>query len=92
MDKTGKVTTYINQRGENKGMIPRWLSAGVTHQGMGANIGDNRQDVAFGRIFGDNARADVSTQPSPPPLSSLSSLPPTRTTEKFFPPECFPSC
>ena len=60
MDDTGKVTTYINQRGEGKGMVPRWLSAGVTHAGMGSFIGEDRDLVTFGRIFGDNGRADVS--------------------------------
>lgn len=64
MDKTGKVTTYINQRGDDKGMIPRWLPAGQTHQGMGEDIGENREHVTFGRIFGDNGRADVSTADS----------------------------
>lgn len=60
MDKTGKVTTYINQRGEGKGMVPRWLVAGQAHLGLGVNIGEDRERVTFGRIFGDNGRADVS--------------------------------
>ncbi|ROT40793.1 hypothetical protein SODALDRAFT_105063 [Sodiomyces alkalinus F11] len=58
MDEHGRVTTWINQRGSDKGMIPRWLDAGVTHQGMGTNIGIDRHQIAFGRIFGDNGRAD----------------------------------
>ncbi|KFX87900.1 hypothetical protein V490_07963 [Pseudogymnoascus sp. VKM F-3557] len=58
MDTKGKVTTYINQRGGNKGMIPKWLPAGVTHVGMGVDIGDKREHVTFGRIFGDNGRQD----------------------------------
>lgn len=61
MDEQGKVTTYINQRGDGKGMIPRWLSAGQTHLGMGVGIGEKREHVTFGRIFGDNGRADVRT-------------------------------
>ena len=64
MDKTGKVTTYINQRGDDKSMIPRWLPAGQTHLGMGEDIGENREHATFGRIFGDNGRADVSTAKS----------------------------
>jgi hypothetical protein len=60
MDEMGRVTTYINQRGEDKGMVPRWVEAGVTHQGMGVDIGADRSGVTFGRIFGDNGRADVS--------------------------------
>lgn len=64
MDQTGKVTTYINQRGDDKTMIPRWLKAGVTHAGMGQSIGADRSGVVFGRIFGDNSRADVSIRPS----------------------------
>ena len=53
------VTTYINQRGGDKSMIPSWLDAGVTHAGMGVDIGDDRRKVIFGRIFGDNGRVDV---------------------------------
>lgn len=60
MDTKGKVTTYINQRGRTKGMIPKWLPAGVTHGGMGVDIGDKREHVTFCRIFGDNGRHDVS--------------------------------
>ena len=62
MDKTGKTTTYINQRGEGKGMVPRWLPAGQTHLGVGVDIGEDREHVTFGRIFGDNGRADVSIE------------------------------
>jgi hypothetical protein len=59
IDKQGKVTTYINQRDGTKGMIPKWLPAGDTHAGMGTDIGDKREHVTFGRIFGDNGRNDV---------------------------------
>ncbi|RYP05273.1 hypothetical protein DL764_003934 [Monosporascus ibericus] len=58
MDTKGKVTTYINQRDGTKGMIPKWLPAGDTHFGMGVDIGDKREHVTFGRIFGDNGRHD----------------------------------
>ena len=54
MDTYGRVTTYINQRGSGKGMRPSWLIAdndGVTHGGMGEDIGDNREHVRFGRLW-----------------------------------------
>lgn len=61
LSKTGKVTTYINQRDEGKGMVPRWVDAGVTHAGMGDDVGDHREYIQFGRIFGGPAaRHDVS--------------------------------
>ncbi|PVH89001.1 carbohydrate esterase family 3 protein [Cadophora sp. DSE1049] len=52
----GAVTTYINQRGEGKGLAPRWLSAGVTHSGVGEDVGDTRFRVQFGRIYGSGRR------------------------------------
>lgn len=61
LSEKGEVTTYINQRGEGKGMVPRWVDTGVTHPGMDDDIGDNREYVQFGRIFGGPAaRHDVS--------------------------------
>lgn len=59
MSTQGTVTTYINQRGEGKGLAPRWLAAGVTHAGAGEDIGDTRSRVQFGRICG-SGRRDVS--------------------------------
>ncbi|KAG9249745.1 uncharacterized protein F5Z01DRAFT_631089, partial [Emericellopsis atlantica] len=54
MSTTGRVTTWINQRGSGKGMVPSWLKAGndgITHGGMGTDIGDNREHVRFGRLW-----------------------------------------
>lgn len=58
MDENGQVTTYINQRGNDKSLKPSWLSAGVTHGGMGTK-GRGRQYVFFGRLY-DSGRQDVS--------------------------------
>lgn len=61
MDEEGRVTTYINQRGVSKTMIPYWYKAsndGVTHTGMGKDVGEDRRQVIFGRLFG-SGRADV---------------------------------
>ncbi len=53
----GQVTTWVNQRGEEKGMVPRWLAAGVTHAG-GFNVydGESRNNIQFGRVFGSGRR------------------------------------
>ncbi|KAM7185430.1 hypothetical protein V8F20_011802 [Naviculisporaceae sp. PSN 640] len=55
LDDTGKVTTYINQRGAEKGMVPFWDEAGVTHGGMG--VAGARSQIRFARIYG-SGRAD----------------------------------
>lgn len=52
----GTVTTYINQRGEGKGLAPRWLPAGVTHSGASEDVGDTRFRVHFGRVYGSGRR------------------------------------
>ncbi|SPN96523.1 related to acetylxylan esterase [Cephalotrichum gorgonifer] len=52
MDKEGQVSTYINQRGVSKTLIPSWRDAGVTHLGVHENIGDHREYIQFGRLFG----------------------------------------
>ncbi|KAK4455138.1 hypothetical protein QBC34DRAFT_445431 [Podospora aff. communis PSN243] len=52
---TGQVTTFINQRGQTKGLKPNWVSAGVTHAGMGE--AGARSQIRFGRLYGTN-RAD----------------------------------
>ncbi|PVH96898.1 carbohydrate esterase family 3 protein, partial [Periconia macrospinosa] len=54
VDNTGKVTTYINQRGYDKSLVPLWLEAGVTHQGMGSTVG--REKIHFGRLYGSGRR------------------------------------
>ena len=42
-------------------MVPRWVDTGVTHEGVGDDIGDNRDYIQFGRLFGGPAaRHDVS--------------------------------
>ncbi|GAB1203896.1 hypothetical protein APSETT445_002538 [Aspergillus pseudonomiae] len=49
LDDKGKVTTYINNRGTGKNLIPDWREAGVTHAGMGVNGAKNR--IKFGRVY-----------------------------------------
>jgi hypothetical protein len=74
LDDTGRVTTYINQRGQGDGMIPHWDSVGVTHGGMGE--AGARSQIRFARLY-DSGRADVSDLPelsvsealSPEPLN-----------------------
>ncbi|KPM39384.1 hypothetical protein AK830_g7215 [Neonectria ditissima] len=58
LDEQGKVTTYINQRGDGKGMVPHWLETGVTHGGMGEDT-EGRENIIFGRLY-DSGRRDVS--------------------------------
>ncbi|KAF7589874.1 hypothetical protein BBP40_003586 [Aspergillus hancockii] len=49
LDDKGKVTTYINNRGTGKSLVPDWHSAGVTHAGMGTDGAKNR--IKFGRVY-----------------------------------------
>ena len=49
----GTVTTFINQRGGDKSLKPFWRTAGVTHPGMGMDIGDPIVSIIFGRIYTD---------------------------------------
>ncbi|KAH8678326.1 hypothetical protein BX600DRAFT_545929 [Xylariales sp. PMI_506] len=49
LDDTGMGTTYINQRGSTKDMIPYWDSVGVTHPGMG--VAGARARIRFGRVY-----------------------------------------
>ncbi|KAF4445873.1 hypothetical protein F53441_10435 [Fusarium austroafricanum] len=54
MSKEGQVRTFINQRGDGKGMVPFWREAsnsGITHPGRGYDIGENREFIKWGRIF-----------------------------------------
>ncbi|KAM0085819.1 hypothetical protein ACKRZS_001908 [Fusarium odoratissimum] len=51
MSKEGQVKTFINQRGDGKGMKPFWREAGITHPGRGFNIGEDREFIKWGRIF-----------------------------------------
>ncbi|KAL3708913.1 hypothetical protein TMatcc_002701 [Talaromyces marneffei ATCC 18224] len=53
VDDTGKVTTYINNRGTGKGsLVPDWVSVGVTHAGMG--VAGARDRVKFGNVYAGN--------------------------------------
>lgn len=64
MDERGKTKTWINQRGESKSLIPKWLEAGQTHKGLDEQDGkiedDNgdRHRIQFARIFADE-KTDV---------------------------------
>lgn len=49
MDDKGQVSTYINQRGCDKGLVPDWQDAGVTHAGMG--VSGARADVYFSHVY-----------------------------------------
>ncbi|KAK3904393.1 hypothetical protein C8A05DRAFT_42499 [Staphylotrichum tortipilum] len=55
LDDTGKATTYINQRGQTKGLIPNWDSVGVTHGGMGE--AGARSQIRFARLY-ESGRSD----------------------------------
>lgn len=61
MSKKGEVTTWINQRGNSKSMIPYWQVAewNPTHAGVGEDVGDDREQIQFGRFFG-SGKSDVS--------------------------------
>ncbi|OJJ35887.1 hypothetical protein ASPWEDRAFT_41117 [Aspergillus wentii DTO 134E9] len=53
MDDTGKVTTYINNRGTGKGsLVPDWRSVGVTHAGM--NVKGAKDNIKFGQVYAGN--------------------------------------
>ena len=53
VDDTGQVTTYINNRGTGKGsLVPDWVSAGVTHAGIG--VAGARDRVKFGNVYAGN--------------------------------------
>ena len=48
----GSVETWTNQRGRGKGIVPEWVSSGITHLGMPeSGILDN---IKFGKIYGSN--------------------------------------
>ncbi|KAJ5801621.1 uncharacterized protein N7518_003689 [Penicillium psychrosexuale] len=70
MDDEGKVTTYINNRGTGKNsLVPDWVSAGVTHAGMGVEGAKER--IKFGLVYGGSTKGadyvyieSVQTSPS----------------------------
>ena len=55
----GEVTTWINQRGGQKNMIPDWFDAGVTHAAFDKKFQNNGEAVVWGRILNDE-KTDVS--------------------------------
>ncbi|KAI0967672.1 carbohydrate esterase family 3 protein [Xylaria arbuscula] len=50
VDGSGKVRTWINQRGNGKSLVPYWRDAGVTHGGMHEDV-KGQQNIIFGRIY-----------------------------------------
>lgn len=58
VNDVGRVTTWMNQRGWNagvvpgssKGIVPDWISRGATHGGM--NTPGAGANIKFGRIYG----------------------------------------
>lgn len=64
MDEMGRTTTWINQRGTTKSLIPYWLEAGVTHTGMVKdstriqNKNQDRHEIQFPRLLNDG-KTDV---------------------------------
>ncbi|KAI1273788.1 hypothetical protein F5Y07DRAFT_402064 [Xylaria sp. FL0933] len=50
VDKTGKVRTWINQRGHEKSLVPYWRDAGVTHEGMHEDV-KGQENIIFGRVY-----------------------------------------
>lgn len=60
MDETGKVDTFVNNRGTGVGMTPDWRYADVTHGGLSIfNVTNANSAVKFGRMYG-TGRRDVS--------------------------------
>jgi hypothetical protein len=48
----GNVETIINRRGRGSGIVPDWVSVGITHEGQPKQ--DIQQNIKFGRIYGSN--------------------------------------
>lgn len=48
----GNVQTWTNRRGRGSGIVPDWVSSGITHEGRPqANIASH---IKFGKIYGSN--------------------------------------
>lgn len=48
----GNVQTWTNRRGRGSGIVPDWVSVGITHEGQPqANI---RNNIKFGKIYDSN--------------------------------------
>jgi hypothetical protein len=51
----GNVETWINRRGRGSGIVPDWVSSGITHQGQPVGPLQNiRNNIKFGKIYGSN--------------------------------------
>lgn len=48
----GNVETWINRRTRGSGIVPDWVSAGITHLGQGES--GIRGNIKFGKIYGSN--------------------------------------
>jgi hypothetical protein len=48
----GNVETWTNQRGRGSGIVPNWVSSGITHEGRPET--GIRQHIKFGKIYGSN--------------------------------------
>ena len=48
----GNVETWINRRGRGSGIVPDWVSAGITHEGQ-PETGIQRH-IKFAKIYGSN--------------------------------------
>jgi len=52
VSQNGSVETWTNQRGRGKGIVPEWVSSGITHLGMPDSA--ILEKIKFGRIYGSN--------------------------------------
>jgi hypothetical protein len=50
--QNGNVKTTINHRGRGSGIVPDWVSVGVTHEGQPETT--IRNNIKFGKIYGSN--------------------------------------
>jgi hypothetical protein len=48
----GNVETWINRRGRGSGIVPDWVSSGITHGGQPAE--DIVNNIKFAKIYGSN--------------------------------------
>ncbi|KFY70309.1 hypothetical protein V499_09272, partial [Pseudogymnoascus sp. VKM F-103] len=65
VNKYGQVVTYINQRGDGDGLVPKWLEAVVTHAGMGKGVLRD-ENILFGQVYGERADYVFVEQPYEP--------------------------
>jgi hypothetical protein len=50
--QNGNVKTTINRRGRGSGIVPDWVSVGITHEGQAETT--IRNNIKFGKIYGSN--------------------------------------